>query len=135
MSRGEAIFSFFLFSLISKDFGEDSNLCVIYVREKRIERVGGIKFQGDTLYVHLPGNNVALCSCMCTRDTALLRPEVDYARGFDSKIPPPLSAYEKERETVPFSVIGTMGLYLFPSRFYFIRYFCNYFLLGKKPRI
>lgn len=74
---------------------------------------------------------MALCSCMCTRDTALLRPEVDYARGFDSKIPPPLSAYEKERETVPFSVIGTMGLYLFPSRFYFIRYFCNYFLLGK----
>lgn len=56
--------------------------------------------------------------------------------GFDLKIhrPPlllPFYAYEKERETVPFSIIGTMGIVSFPFLFSFhlTSFFSNYFLL------
>lgn len=43
----------------------------------------------------------------------------------------PFYAYEKERETVPFSIIGTMGIVSFPFLFSFhlTSFFSNYFLL------
>lgn len=37
------------------------------------------------IYIHVPANTVALC----TRNTALLRPVVDYARGSKSIPSPP----------------------------------------------
>lgn len=92
--------------------------------EKEIRKTPGIYMY---IYIHVPANTVALC----TRNTALLRPVVDYARGSKSIPPLPspsllllLSGYEKERETrVPFSVIGTMVIVPFLRfLFYFARF-------------
>lgn len=92
--------------------------------EKEIRKTPGIY-----IYIHVPANTVALC----TRNTALLRPVVDYARGSKSIPPLPspsllllLSGYEKERETrVPFSVIGTMVIVPFLC---FLFYFASFLL-------